>query len=374
MIANDSSKKPWIVLVGGFLGAGKTTLLLAAAKELERRGLRSAVILNDQGEALVDTKYVALRGLEYGEVTGGCFCCRFSGLIQVMDKLLEHSPDVIFAEPVGSCTDISATILHPLNEYSEFYRVAPFTVLVDPKRADALLRDDADWNLSFLFRKQLQEADLICFTKSDISPAVPAIASRTVRQISARTGQGVAAWLDEVLSGDISAGTEILDIDYEQYAQAEAALGWLNMRVSIRLKVPISPAVILGSLLDRLDADFTAAGIAIVHLKAIVLAETGFLKAAICANGQQPAVEGMLDASPARDHDLLLNLRAMGEAEQVREIVEINLKSMEFELTGLRITCFHPAAPRPERRMTRIREGPQTSSTPQPAWDYSALQ
>ena len=29
---------------------GKTTLILAAAEELERRGIRTAVILNDQGE------------------------------------------------------------------------------------------------------------------------------------------------------------------------------------------------------------------------------------------------------------------------------------------------------------------------------------
>ena len=88
--------RPWIVVVGGFLGAGKTTLLLAAAKELKKRGLRSALVLNDQGEALVDTEYAALQGLPRGEVTGGCFCCRFSDLIREMDTLREFSPDVIF--------------------------------------------------------------------------------------------------------------------------------------------------------------------------------------------------------------------------------------------------------------------------------------
>jgi predicted ATP-dependent serine protease len=96
------TEKPWIVLVGGFLGAGKTTLLLAAARELERRGLRSALILNDQGEALVDTEFADLHGFQSGEVKGGCFCCRFSDLLEVIDRLREHSPDVIFAEPVGT--------------------------------------------------------------------------------------------------------------------------------------------------------------------------------------------------------------------------------------------------------------------------------
>ncbi len=101
MIETISMVKPWIVVVGGFLGAGKTTLILAAARELERRGLRYAVVMNDQGEALVDTAYASAHGLQRGEVTGGCFCCKFSGLVHVMEELRKLSPDVIFAEPVG---------------------------------------------------------------------------------------------------------------------------------------------------------------------------------------------------------------------------------------------------------------------------------
>lgn len=62
--------KPWIVLVGGFLGAGKTTLILAAARELKRLGQRCAVILNDQGSALVDTQLANRHGMHSEEVTG----------------------------------------------------------------------------------------------------------------------------------------------------------------------------------------------------------------------------------------------------------------------------------------------------------------
>lgn len=348
-----STPKPWIVMVGGFLGAGKTTLILAAAQELERRGIRSAVILNDQGEALVDSAYAALNDRQFGEITGGCFCCKLSDLIRVMGELRAYSPDVIFAEPVGSCTDISATILHPLLEYGDEYRLAPFTVLVDPERADALFSAGADPNLAFLFRKQLQEADLVCFTKSDLYADCPAIPARHVRQLSARTGQGVAAWLDEILSGRLLAGSEILDIDYEQYAHAEAALVWLNLQVSIEPRIPCSPATVLGPLLDHLDAAFTASHISVVHLKAIIDSPAGFLKAAMCANGQQPTVEGALDASPAAKHDLLLNLRALGPAPQVREIVEQELDQMDADLMDLHIDCFHPAAPKPERRLAK---------------------
>ncbi len=346
--------KPWIVVVGGFLGAGKTTLLLAAAKELGSRGLRTALILNDQGEALVDSEYAGLHGIPHGEVTGGCFCCRFSELLNVMEALRSHAPDVIFAEPVGSCTDISATILHPLGEWREAYRLAPFTVLVDPARAALLLEPDADANMSFLFRNQLKEADLVCFTKADLYPMPPEIPNVTVRQVSASTGDGVSAWLDEVLAGEATVGRTILDIDYERYARAEAALAWLNLSVNIKIEEPIISAALVGPFLDRLDAKFTAAGISIVHLKAIMRSMHGFLKAAICANGQSPTVEGDLSASPAREHSLTLNLRVVGSDTEVQAIVERELEGLGGKLSELKIRCFHPAAPKPERRITAL--------------------
>src|ERR1700722_15428993 len=157
------SERPPLIVVGGFLGAGKTTLILAAARVLADRGLRTAIILNDQGESLVDTELARANGFDAGEVTGGCFCCRFSELMRIADQLRAHAPDVIFAEPVGSCTDLSATILQPIQQaFSDTFQLAPLTVLVDPGRT----REDAD--IAFLFQRQLEEADLICYTKSDL--------------------------------------------------------------------------------------------------------------------------------------------------------------------------------------------------------------
>lgn len=347
---NRPLTKPWVVFVGGFLGSGKTTLILAAAQELQRRGMRSAIILNDQGEALVDTQYAILNGRKAGEVTGGCFCCRFSNLIDVMRDLHGYSPEVIFAEPVGSCADISATVLRPLLEHRDEYRLAPLTVLVDPQRSDALGSPEAEPGIRFLFQKQLQEADLVCVTKSDLLLSHTQVTAQHLRQVSAKTGQGVAAWLDEVLSGNLSAGREVLDIDYEQYAQAEAALAWLNLQVKIELDVPRSPAAVLGPLLDRIDAEFTKRNVSIVHLKAMADSPTGFVKAAICFNGQEPVVEGVLAASPCLQHELLLNLRAQGHARQVREVVEEEIYRINGSLSGFQVDCFHPAAPKPERR------------------------
>lgn len=346
-----ASAKPWVVMVGGFLGAGKTTLILAAAKELKQRGLRCAAITNDQGDALVDTEYTAQNGIPHGEVTGGCFCCRLSRLTEVMDELRQFSPDVLFAEPVGSCTDLSATILQPLRDLRETYNLAPFTVLVDPQRAADLTDENTEENIAFLFRKQVEEADLICLTKSDLLVSAPNLGTHNVRQLSAKNGEGVAAWLDEVLSGTLSCGTKTLDIDYEQYARAEAALAWLNLHAELRTSPPSSAAVLMGPLLDDLDLQLTNAGISICHLKLMMDSPSGFLKTAICRNGQEPTVEGVLDPSPVERHRLLLNLRALGSAVEVREIVECAIGRICADVRDLSISCFHPAAPNPERRI-----------------------
>ena len=270
-----------------------------------------------------------------------------------MGDLRAHAPDVIFAEPVGSCTDLSATVLRPLLEYSDTYQLSPLTVLVDPLRAQAMLKEDADAGMRFLFDKQLQEADLVCFTKSDFFPDYPETGAPHVRQLSAKSGQGVAAWLDEVLSGTMATADRTLEIDYSEYARAEASLAWLNLRAVFEPKGLRAPAMLLGPLIDHLDTALSAEKISIAHLKAIVTSPTGFLKAAICGNGQEPIVEGDLDASPAGKLELLLNLRAVGEPARVREIVEREIRELDGGLTQATVDCFSPAAPVPERRIPK---------------------
>jgi CobW/HypB/UreG, nucleotide-binding domain len=351
----SSPRQTWIVLVGGFLAAGKTTLILAAARELSRRGLRCAALFNDQGHDLVDTHYAEGAGLHSGEVTGGCFCCRLSDLVDKIESLRDYAPDVIFAEPVGSCTDLAATVLRPLRELRweggwEF-RLAPLTILADPETTRELLAENADASMRFLFEKQVQEADLVCFTKSDIYPTHPTLDVPHVRQISAVTGQGLGAWLDEVLTGPIVAGGRPLEIDYEQYAKAEAALVWLNLRAELKLQTPTSPAMFLGPFFDELDSALAKTGSLIAHMKALASGPTGFVKAAIATHGQAPQIEGNLDASPTSELELLLNLRTLGEPGVVRELVKERMREFNNQVRHMELDCFRPGAPVPERRI-----------------------
>jgi hypothetical protein len=351
-----SGDRPVIVPVGGFLGAGKTTLILAAAAELRRQGMRAAAILNDQGMDLVDTRVVERNDIPAGQVTGGCFCCRFSDLVDAAERVREYQPDMIFAEPVGSCTDLSATTLQPLRQsYAARFRLAPFTVLADPARARDLLSPGADPDLAFLFRSQIAEADLVCFTRSDLDSDHPEVPGLPVRRVSGKTGQGVAEWLHEILAGELPVRNTILDIDYARYAEAEAALAWLNCRASVRPRTGISPTMLAGPLLDAIRAAATAEGLRIVHLKLIDEAPTGYIKAALCANDEEPRVEGTLLAEPSRDHDLLVNCRAVGDPADLRRILEAAFERLHARVSIRSLECFRPAAPRPQHRIaTRL--------------------
>jgi len=310
--------KPLVAVVGGFLGAGKTTLILRAARILQARGIVPAVVMNDQGSELVDTELAHRSGVAVDQVSSGCFCCRFPDLLDAMERLCERQPEVIFAEAVGSCTDIAATTLRPLlRDHAASYRIAPLTVLIHEQP------DESD--LRYLFDQQVAEADLVI----DRSVDVP-------------------GWLDTLLSSGIRAGGKSVAVDYVRYADAEAALGWLNARLTVRPDPPVSPAMIVGPLMEELDRALTAEGIRIVHLKAIAQCESGYVKAALTGNGREVQAEGALDASPAAEQELLLNLRALGAPERLRAIVESALQAMPVAQWA--VQSFRPAAPVPYHR------------------------
>ncbi|MCA9261258.1 MAG: cobalamin biosynthesis protein P47K, partial [Planctomycetales bacterium] len=155
------------LMIGGFLGAGKTTAILRAASLLNDQGMRVGLIANDQSVGLVDTALFGSTAHPAAEVSGGCFCCRFDSLLEASQRLTEENrPDVFLAEPVGSCTDLQATVAYPLKRlYGSAYDVGPLSVLVDPIRAQRILGLRAGKTFSpkiaYIYRKQLEEADVI---------------------------------------------------------------------------------------------------------------------------------------------------------------------------------------------------------------------
>ncbi len=155
--------------------------------------------------------------------------------------------DTVIAEAVGSCTDLQATVVRPLRQYyGDTMVVAPLTTVVDPLRYlafdRAAQRGEPESDLSYLFRQQLIEADVIAVNKLDtIKPdrAADLLArlaadypKAKVVGYSATVGNGV----DELIgawSGPSGNHEVVLDVDYDRYAAAEAQLAWMNQELDI---------------------------------------------------------------------------------------------------------------------------------------------
>jgi len=243
-----------IILTGGFLGAGKTTLLWKTAQHFMNDGKRIGLLTNDQAPELVDTALLSKNDFKVAEVSGSCFCCNFNGFLSSLRQVkAESQAEVILAEPVGSCTDLSATIVQPLKElmHSEF-TVSPFSVLADPKMLrDILKGGNAGLHPSsaYIYRKQLEEADIILITKTDLLDTTEVeqlkkdvnivFSDSEVFLISSKTGSGVEEWIEYVLNND-KAGRRIVDVNYDTYAEGEAVLGCLTAKLHLKECKPLT--------------------------------------------------------------------------------------------------------------------------------------
>jgi G3E family GTPase len=361
------------IMVGGFLGAGKTTTLGRLARHYMDRGQRVGIVTNDQAEDLVDTHSLRSQGLPVAEVAGACFCCRFNDLMDKVDDLKRaERPDVILAEPVGSCTDLVATVVQPLKDlYGARFHVAPYPVLFKPSHGLKILRNEPGAGFSpkavYIFHKQLEEADAIVINRIDeLTPAaVEELAGLVqarypgvpVLRISARTGAGFDA-LTELLEQEGSFGRRILDIDYDTYAEGEAELGWLNSSLHVRGQRPFDLDELLLAIVGRLQELLGALGAEVAHLKAIGLWEGSFGVANLVSSHTAPEL-----SLPARcrttEADVIVNARvALDPAvleEQVRQAVAAACQERGARAEQHKTQSFRPGRPQPTHRYAQAK-------------------
>jgi G3E family GTPase len=351
------------VMVGGFLGAGKTTAILQLARRWKAEGLRVGLITNDQSIGLVDTAMLRSQGFSTEEITGGCFCCRFNSLREAADKLTaDVQPEVFIAEPVGSCTDLRATVSYPLRRmYGDEFRIAPLSVVLDPLRARQVLGLEPGKVFSrkvlYIFEKQMEEADILVINKCDLvslqqqdelqSALEKRFPHATVLRTVARSGIGVDDWLDLLQRTEMPVRRS-MEVDYDEYAEGEALLGWLN--VSAEIAGPeFDGNDFLRQLANQLCQRLVEAGTEIAHLKMTLAPETGTDLAVANLVRSEGAVELSHELAEGLDQGhLILNLRAEGDPQLLREAVLEELETQGSE-RGLSVAVEHAEAFRPGR-------------------------
>jgi G3E family GTPase len=308
------------------------------------------------------------RGFATEEITGGCFCCRFNTLTDAARKLTAATrPDVFIAEPVGSCTDLVATVTYPLRRiYGDAFTIAPLSVLVDPIRAERFLGIAEGGKFSdkvtYIYRKQLEEADIIVITKIDLldTARVDKLRARLAEEfpraeilaLSVRKNEGLAPWLERLATGEQSRRAT-MEVDYELYAEGEALLGWLNATVQLAAPGGFDSDATLKAIANGIQQRL--AGAEIAHLKMTLNPDSGLGDIAVINLVRTDFVPelSLTIEEPVESGQLIINCRAEAAPEALRDAVRETIAALERPAISAQLEhleFFRPGKPQPTHR------------------------
>lgn len=352
-----------INLVGGFLGSGKTTAIAAAARMLMADDENVGVITNDQGTQQVDTATIESLGIPSREVAGSCFCCNYDAFDAHIRSLeTEYLPATIFAESVGTCTDLVATIVRPLHLYRPEMTVV-ITVFVDAAFLTSLLEGTSlfvEESVRYIYQKQLEEADLIVVNKADlITPAQREMISgmlateyrgRPYLFQNSMQPEDIRRWLAaaEALK---PLERKSLDLDYDVYGAGEAQMAWLDRQITISdaegNAIQVARKLMEG-IFRRINEDRLLIG----HLKFFLDTDKWSRKVSFTPSSSD--YHELRDDLVAETITVLINARVQTDPRRLTSIVDAAMD--QTVRTGIRIeagewSAFVPGYPKPTHRM-----------------------
>jgi G3E family GTPase len=257
--------------------------------------------------------------------------------------------------------------------YGDSLQVSPLTTVIDPRRYLALshyFNADGEPNLAYLYRHQLDEADLIAVNKIDlVDPAtVQRIEAdlqerfphaRTVAY-SATRGDGlndlVALWTGYTPDP----AHRPFAVDYDRYGAAEAELAWTNQTFTITAAAPFSPAHWNEVFLREFAAACRETGSDIGHVKLRITTAAGSAKASLVDADTDPSHDGGPTQVNGGDFqattgDVTLNARVRTDPGTLSSIIDRATGAATRRVhtnTGTRHgDIFRPGFPVPVHRM-----------------------
>jgi G3E family GTPase len=352
-------------LVGGFLGSGKTTAITNASKQLKEKGILAGVITNDQGNYLVDSSFAASLDIPKGEVNGGCFCCNYLDLDQQIQQLLENNATKeIFAESVGSCTDLVATVLKPLvNNRNDEIDSISFSVFTDSRLLLKFLKNETvgfTEEVSYIYEKQIEEATILVINKVDLLPeselaelrilAEKAFSDKIILYQNSLDAKSIQVWLNTIENVDKHPKTRVLDIDYQAYGKGEADLAWLDEEIQIEGKKAFDTAV---KIIEQINNSLNYQNISIGHLKFLVSNSKSSVKVSF-TTVSVPDWKLNLQKLSGNKMVLMVNVRAQTSPENLRDIMLSIVNKIDeepgIEISEHCVSAFRPGFPAPTLR------------------------
>jgi G3E family GTPase len=358
-----------IHLVGGFLGSGKTTAIVNTCKMLADQGITTSVITNDQGDYLVDSRFIQLSDIPYAEVTGGCFCCNYNQLDTQINRLKKGTnPSAIFAEFVGSCTDLVATVLKPLIEYriSDNEQVT-FSSFVDAQLFLMHLQGNSlpfSLETNYIWKKQIEEAEILIVNKIDLLTSEELVKLKHLakglipeKQLLFQNSydkESLNCWIDIIDSQHIKMEHKSIDVDYNIYGKGEANLAWLDEEIEI-LSADDSSVEIAHLFIKKLSADILQRGMPVGHLKFYMSYNNQSEKLSYTTISDK-SVQVPKVYEKSGSVDLLVNARIQTSPDELGKILFENLDNLK-SIEGVKInekflSYFQPGFPNPTHRLT----------------------
>ena len=354
-----------LVLTGGFLGSGKTTAIVHACQHLMAKGKSVAVITNDQGDQQVDSAYTKSLGINTREVSNGCFCCRFDELESHLRNLVEESiPEVVFAESVGSCTDLVATIAKPLRLFKPDINVV-ISVFADASLLTSLLEGRASFleeSVRYIYKKQLEEADIIILNKIDLLTESQRASAQSIIQNeypgktiihqNSLKNEDVLAWIDLLDKFAFREDRDSLKVDYNVYGDGEARLAWLDK--SIIIKSPLgNGGYIARHVIRSIFNSLKQQQFTIGHLK--FFAQTDQWTNKISITTANTSADFKINEEDIKELRLLINARVQTDPATLEALIDGVIKSALMSEACTIITekqsAFSPGFPIPTHRM-----------------------
>lgn len=151
-----------VTVLTGFLGSGKTTLINRLLKE--RPDTRFGLIVNEFGDASLESQLIEARRNPLHELPSGCLCCVNEGdLKQALDTLLTKDARIDHVVVEASGLSSPGPLLGVLTQDGGRYTLSGVFCVAD---AVAFLKHEPEFPT---VRRQLAFADAVLLTKTDLA-------------------------------------------------------------------------------------------------------------------------------------------------------------------------------------------------------------
>lgn len=174
-----------------------------------------------------------------------------------------------------------------------------------------------------------------------------------VLAVSAKTGEGIDSWLNLMLNSTKS-GQRIVEVDYNKYAEGEAALGWLNSTILLHGE-QVNWDNFAQNFLTELSKTIDNRGFGVGHVKIMLESGKSYLVGNLTGNIETLNFRGSVGKS--NEAQIIINARVDTSPELLEKLVMESLGLVTGDTVSLKTKAsqkLSPGYPNPTFRYEKV--------------------